>query len=123
MKHPNDSPILAAIRAALFVGLVLGVCPANSVCADEVTLKPAEMRSHDRGNIRNDGTFYFWTDGALSDYFVVTGKQIALTVVASGHTVTNEPPRLAVEIAPADGLSTRIHESGNRRMDACRLPK
>jgi len=65
---------------------------------------PAEARIRQQGNIRDDGTFSFWTDGVIGDWFTATGDDaVRLTVTASGVAVKGEAPLVALEMISTDG--------------------
>jgi len=70
---------------------------------------PAEARIRQQGDIRDDGTFSFWTNGIIGDWFTASGNNtIRLTVTASGRTVKGEDPLVALEMISIDGKPQEI---------------
>ena len=110
MTWSADFPM--PVQSILVTGLLALVPAASAICAQEegeATVRPDECRIRVRGNIRDDGSFSFWDDGLLGDWFVVTDAQrVTVAVLASGKTIAGEPPTAGVEVIGVDGTPREV---------------
>ena len=74
-----------------------------------VTVPAGSARIRERGNMRDDGTFSFWTRGVLGDWFVAPqAGTITVSVSAGGKAIGGVCPALGVEMAVADGVWRQV---------------
>jgi len=84
--------------------LLCAVVLAHAALAQTVTVKPADARLRERGNLQDSGAWSFWTDGVFGDW--LTREQagpVTLTFHASGKAVDGIGPRVAVQLIPLVG--------------------
>ncbi|NOZ22103.1 MAG: hypothetical protein GXP25_13565 [Planctomycetes bacterium] len=67
------------------------------------TIAAQTARLHQRGNLTNHGTFSFWTNGMLGDWFIAPQDgPLTIALMAGGKTIDGVPPTAAVEIRTVD---------------------
>jgi len=72
-------------------------------------VRAAQARVRSRGNMQPRGTFSFWTDGVLGDWFIAPkAGPVTLAVTAGGRTLKGEPPTLGVELITVDGGAAQV---------------
>ncbi|MDP6115954.1 MAG: hypothetical protein QGG53_29165 [Planctomycetota bacterium] len=63
-----------------------------------------DARIRERGNMQPKGTFSFWTNGVLGDWFLAPkAGPVTLVVNGRGRTLEGEPATLGVELVTIDG--------------------
>jgi hypothetical protein len=100
------------VHGILATGLVAMALAAPALRGQEgaeLVLKPGECRIRAKGNIRDDGSFSFWDEGLLGDWFLRAGaRDVTVAVLAWGKTIAGEPPTAAVDLIALDGGAREI---------------
>ena len=88
---------LTPLRSLAVIAALASPC-VGAEAAVTARVAAADARLRFRGNIRKDGTFSFWTNGLLGDWFIApTAGSVTLRLVASGKTIGREPPTISVQ--------------------------
>ena len=70
---------------------------------------PSEARIRREGDIKDDGSFSFWTTGVIGDWFTnPKSDTIEIVVLANGRSVHGEAPLVAVEMISTDGETKEV---------------
>ncbi|MCX7016929.1 MAG: hypothetical protein NTW86_30950, partial [Candidatus Sumerlaeota bacterium] len=82
---------------------------APMATAQTAVLTPREARAFENGKIQDDGSFSFWDDGMLSDWFVApAGGPVSIAIEARGVVAGGSPPLMAVELVSPQGAAQEI---------------
>lgn len=75
----------------------------------QTVVLPSQARIRQLGNTRPDGSFSFWTNGVIGDWFIAAeAEQVRLTVEAMGKTIKGVSPLMGVELVSGEGDAEEV---------------